>query len=107
MHDTSPPGGCALNGPGTTWASLTALQPRLLDLEDDLRVAMSRNLQLPGHFPLDVIWHYAGFKRRLTRLVGWHAEHPILGTCTAYEVAYGHLWDLMESYERHVIQAGR
>lgn len=34
---------------------------------------------------------YENFKRRLTGLVGWHVDHPVLGTTDAYDVAIGAL----------------
>lgn len=96
MHDYEPPGICAPHGPGADWARLTALEPALVGLEDDLRSATMRN-----HFDcIDQLWHHGGFKRRMERLVGWQAAHPALSTGDAYDAVYRHLWSILESYER-------
>lgn len=103
LQDYEPPGVCAPPGPGTDWARLTALEPALVGLESDLRSAMTRS----RYDCIDKLWHHGGFKRRMSRLVGWQAEHPALSTEGAYHVAYSHLWSILESYERRAFRSGR
>lgn len=80
----------------TTWAALTSLAPSLLSLERDVRRAASR-IRSGNRVNLFELWDGRdGYKRRLSSLVGWWAINPRLRTSTAYEVAYRHLFDILE-----------
>ncbi len=72
-----------------TWETLTELEPKLLDLEQEIRqeVAYDRDR-----------W-YKYYKRRMRTLVGWDREKgpEVLQTCQAYDVAYFHLYKILDS----------
>lgn len=103
LQDYESPGNRAPHGPGDNWARLTALEPALVGLEKDLRSAMTRS----RYDCIDKLWVYGGFKRRMTRLVGWQAAHPALRTEGDYSAAYSHLWSILESNERRTSRSGR
>ncbi len=67
-----------------SWSSMTAIEPRLLDLEQ---------WALRQHFS----WQkYEELKARLSLLVGWNVRHPQLGTSQAWNAAIGRLLPALE-----------
>ncbi|MBC6462622.1 hypothetical protein [Actinomadura sp. HBU206391] len=86
--------------PPQSWAALTDAEPRLLTLERDIRSGAARHLKRNGPVTIDHLWAgHGGYKRRLTQLAGWSAANPYLRTSTAYEVAYRHLYSVLEDYD--------
>lgn len=82
--------------PAVTWEDLIALEPRLEQLERDIRYHASQhrvdrycaNRHWYGYLGL-------GFKDRLCVLVGWEARGMTLRSSEAYDVAYDHLYALL------------
>jgi hypothetical protein len=76
-----------------TFADLCRQEQRLAELEREVRGVTD----IGGEsFCANDQWYLpGGFKSRLCRLVGWHAEKPELRTCTAYDVASDHLYGLL------------
>lgn len=69
-----------------TWEVLVELEPRLQQVFDEC--AAVKDDQLAPWFCANRIW-YNRFKPRIVQLVGFErADHPILGTPTAYNIAY-------------------
>ncbi len=70
----------------TPWERMTAIEPRLVDLE--------RYAAYCGKTTLDAdFWKaWNDITRRLADLVGWRAQHPQLRNSEAYERAYDHLY---------------
>jgi hypothetical protein len=84
------------SAPALTWEDLTALEPRLELLERDIRYHASQARSVG--YCASRHWHgYAGpgFKDRLSVLVGWEVDGPMLGSSEAYDVAYDHLYELL------------
>lgn len=84
-----------------TWDELVRLEPRLLDLEREVR-AIRDDKRKPS-FCANAVWlgygipGLAGLKLKMTRLVGWEARGKAEGLHTerAYDVAYSHLYGLL------------
>lgn len=70
------------------WAYLASAEPRLRDIAAEAR---SRPWSIA---------RYERAKRRISRLVGWHARDPRLASSAAYEVAVWHVAGLMRSRSR-------
>lgn len=73
-----------------SFASLAKVEPRLWGL---LAEALGyRMADTPEFCQMGTFCGYPGFrpglKPRLTQLVGWNRDHPILGTTQAYDVVY-------------------
>jgi hypothetical protein len=76
-----------------TWTEIVSIEPRLSELLREVQAVKD-----PGgkYFCANDHWYpLGGFKSRLSRLVGWHAENPALRTCEAYDIAYDFLYELL------------
>lgn len=89
-------GGCSMNWwrpERLTWDELLAMEPRLGIAEAAVAFA-DRPLR-------ESEWR--GIRGTLDGIVGWyspHRGHPLLGTNTAYDAAFGHLRDVSEGLAR-------
>jgi hypothetical protein len=77
-----------------TWKQLTEAEPKLAALQTEARGWRKR---AGRNFCANAVWYGHGrnggaaesLRARLIRLVGFErAEHPVLGSCEAYDVAY-------------------
>jgi hypothetical protein len=69
----------------TSWTDLVQVEPRLLALVDRAAAIRGRRCSRV----------YEAFKADLSRLVGWHSRHPLLGSSDAFEIAMQRLlWAL-------------
>lgn len=76
----------------TDFRKAALIEPRLLDLEADVRTARPTEAGF---------WRdWEAFKGRLKRLVGWRAVEPRLASSDAYELAAKHLLGLFENGDR-------
>jgi len=71
-----------------TWEYLVALEPELLDIEQQARAAD------PTDNPLGP--PYVALRRQVMRLVGWEARRSELATEAAYRVAIRRISDALE-----------
>jgi hypothetical protein len=91
-----------------TWAQLIKAEPKLADLERRLKevvVHEQEDCKKTGRpFCANAVWFgYNGelsFKVEFARLAGWSREgHPILGSESAYDAGYEHLYDSLPNCE--------
>jgi hypothetical protein len=72
-----------------TWQQIVRAEPRLIVL---LQEAKSVDDTDP-HFCANEVWYaQGGLRDRLTELVGWGAQNPVLRTSEAYDVAYNKVY---------------
>ncbi len=77
-----------------TWERLTEIEPKLLDLEAEIRAIK------PGRgFCANYVWygyeHRPSLKHRLCALVGWSSDNAKLRGHEAYDLAYSYLYGLL------------
>jgi hypothetical protein len=86
-----------------TFKELVALEPKLAELEQDIKGHAERNRKTPKYCA-NAWWygyphaHFEGFKGPFVKLVGIlvpEYKHPMLRTSKAYDVAYHHLYSLL------------
>jgi hypothetical protein len=91
-----------------TWEDLVHEEPELAALEGRIKAIglaeIKRCLTDHADFDADAIWFgYDGrisYKKSLCNLVGWSREdNPILGTSTAYSIAYRRIFGILETLE--------
>jgi hypothetical protein len=83
--------------PVFTWKDLIVRDPRLEQLERDVRYHAAQH-RIGRYYCANLHWFgYVGpgFKDRLVRLVGWEANGWMLRSSEAYDVAYDHLYALL------------
>lgn len=77
-----------------TWEELVKLEPRLAQLEAEIRLIKPS----PG-FCASAMWYgnarRPGLKAKMCVLVGWDAKNPVLRGYEAYDTAYAHLYSLL------------
>jgi hypothetical protein len=77
-----------------TWSQLTAAEPRLIALLEEVKHVRNRAGKQRSFCANDA-W-YTFFEQKMGRLVGWErAGHLLLGTEAAYDAAYQHLYALL------------
>jgi hypothetical protein len=90
--------------PGLIWAILVEAEPRLAELERDIRaVTAAQRRQRDRRVCANAVWYGyrtrgdEGFKRRFLALVGWGRKHgpAWLQSCAAYNLGYRYLYDLL------------
>jgi hypothetical protein len=83
-----------------TWSELTAAEPRLLDLEEEVRAEAARAEHDPM-WSFSIYWSYT-LRPAIKPLVGWErdtAAHPHLGSEQAWHAAISHLISLLPEEE--------
>jgi len=79
-----------------TWSELVRREPRLKELERQIRVPIGDKNQ--EYFCANEVWYAeGGFKDQLQQLVGWEArvKDGIVNTSMAYAVAYNRLYKML------------
>jgi hypothetical protein len=73
-----------------TFDDMCQQEPCLLGLEQEIKSLSDDS----PHWCANRAW-YDLFESRLNTLVGWHARNPLLRTEAAYNLAFGHLYELL------------
>ena len=82
-----------------TWRDLVSLEPRLTGLQREMKVVVRESMKKGESLDVLALWYGGddatpGVKEKLSRLVGYdRTDHSVLGTETAYDVAYEKLFD--------------
>ena len=82
-----------------TWSDLVTLEPRLAILQREMKAIAQESMKNGESLDVLALWYGGddatpGVKEKLSRLVGYdRKDHPVLGTETAYDVAYEKLFD--------------
>ena len=74
-----------------TWTDIIVIEPCLANLESEILYTTPPK---PMSYEFWTAWE--GYKRRMSRLVGWDARRPELASPALYDMAYRHLYDLYE-----------
>ncbi|HPA14894.1 MAG TPA: hypothetical protein PKV75_06440 [Desulfobacterales bacterium] len=74
-----------------TFQEMCEIDPRLKDLERDILKFRDARRRVKN-----IDWYHC-FKPRLSMLVGFDAKTPMLSSCECYDVAYRHLYDLLQN----------
>lgn len=76
---------------------LKALEPRLREVEADIRVCIEDSKLDPNYCANEVWYRVPGPRERLIELVGWvsKSKHPEVRTQEAYDVAYNYFYNLL------------
>lgn len=91
-----------------SWEDLVSAEPGLADLEARVKAIglaeIKRCLTAPADFDANAIWFgYDGrhsYKKAMCQLVGLSRKgHPVLGTSTAYDIAYRRLYGIFATIE--------
>lgn len=106
----SPYGGPAATPGAGRWAWLVAMEPALIDLEEEILRTAPERLRAEQDFgcvsPVDELWcdpiGREGIKRKLGRLVGWNAANPALRNETDWRFAQGRVYGLLEQLDEIV-----
>ena len=81
-----------------TWSDLVRLEPRLMGLQREMKAIVRESMKKGESLDVLALWYGGddatpGVREKLSRLVGYdRTDHPVLGTETAYDVAYEKLF---------------
>lgn len=94
----SPDSSQALPASELSWSRIKRIEPRLAGVESIIECIHDPGWE-EGFCANDIWYGYTdarfSFKEQVNTYTGWFAEHPLLRSETAYDIAYEHLYDLL------------